>query len=209
MVAALSLSGLFAYSQEALWGENEIISPEIHENKKVTFRLSAPNAGEVKITGDWMPVEGWVPGTVAMEQENKGTWTYTTEALEPELYSYTFLVDGVRVNDPNNAFLSRDISTNTNIFLIDGPPADLYKVNDVAHGSVVRRWYNSPGLEMKRRITIYTPPGYESSDELYPVLYLLHGAGGDEEAIMEVKDGSKSITKVEIPHDEEATPQCV
>ncbi len=83
MVAALSLSGLFAYSQEALWGENEIISPEIHDNKKVTFRLSAPNAGEVKITGDWMPVEGWVPGTVAMEQENKGTWTYTTEALEP------------------------------------------------------------------------------------------------------------------------------
>jgi enterochelin esterase-like enzyme len=186
MVAALSLSGLFAYSQEALWGENEIISPEIHDNREVTFRLSAPNAGEVKITGDWMPVEGWVPGTVAMEKENKGTWTYTTEVLEPELYSYAFLVDGLRVNDPNNAYLSRDISINTNIFIIDGPPADLYKVNNVAHGSVVRRWYNSPGLEMNRRITIYTPPGYESSQEKYPVLYLLHGAGGDEEAWMEL-----------------------
>lgn len=186
MVAALSLSGLFAYSQEALWEKNEIISPEIHDNKKVTFRLSAPNAGEVKITGDWMPVEGWVPGTVAMEKENKGTWIYTTDVLGPELYSYAFLVDGVRVNDPNNAYLSRDISTNTNIFLIEGPPADLYKVNDVPHGSVVRRWYNSPGLEMNRRITIYTPPGYESSQEQYPVLYLLHGAGGDEEAWMEL-----------------------
>jgi len=186
MVAALSLSGLFAYSQEALWGNNEIISPEIHDNREVTFRLSAPNAAEVKITGDWMPVEGWVPGAEAMEKDDIGVWSYTTETLESELYSYAFLVDGLRVNDPNNAYLSRDISTNTNIFLIDGPPADFYRVNDVAHGSVVRRWYHSPGLEMKRRITIYTPPGYESSKELYPVLYLLHGAGGDEEAWMEL-----------------------
>ena len=170
MVAALSLSGLIAYSQEALWEKNEIISPEIHENKSVAFRLSAPNAGEVMITGDWMPVEGLVPGTEAMEKDDNGIWSFTTEALEPELYSYAFLVDGMRINDPNNAFLSRDISTNTNIFLIEGPPADLLKVNDVAHGSVVRRWYNSPGLEMNRRITIYTPPGYESSQEQYPVL---------------------------------------
>lgn len=186
MVAALSLSGLFAYSQEALWGENEIISPEIHTNKEVTFRLSAPKAGEVVVMGDWMPSENWVPGTVAMEKDEKGIWSYTTDVLEPELYSYAFMVDGVRVNDPNNAYLSRDISSNTNIFIINGLPADLYKVNDVAHGSVVRRWYDSPGLEMNRRITIYTPPGYEKSKGKYPVLYLLHGAGGDEEAWMEL-----------------------
>ncbi len=193
MVAALSLSGLFAYSQQALWGGEEIISPEIQENKKVTFRLSAPDAREVKIMGDWMPAEGWVPGTMAMEKDKKGTWIHTTEALEPELYSYAFLVDGLRVNDPNNAYLSRDISTNTNIFIIDGPPADLYTVNDVAHGTVARRWYNSPGLEMKRRITIYTPPGYEGSNEKYPVLYLLHGAGGDEEAWMELGRASQIL----------------
>jgi enterochelin esterase family protein len=191
MVAALSLSGLIAYSQQALWGGEEIISPEINENKAVTFRLSAPDATEVKITGDWMPVEGWVPGTVVMKRDEKGTWIHSTDSLEPEIYSYTFLVDGLRVNDPNNAFLSRDISTNTNIFLIEGGQADLYKVNDVPHGSVTRRWYNSPGLEMNRRITIYTPPGYESTQEIYPVLYLLHGAGGDEEAWMELGRASQ------------------
>ncbi|MDX2430578.1 MAG: alpha/beta hydrolase-fold protein [Bacteroides sp.] len=193
MVAALSLSGLFAYSQQARWGEEEIISPEINNNKEVTFRLSAPSAQEVKITGDWIPLEAWEPGSEVMEKDEKGTWTYTTDALEPELYSYAFLVDGLRVNDPNNAFLSRDISTNTNVFIIDGPPADLYKVNDVAHGTVSRRWYNSPGLKMKRRITIYTPPGYEESKKKLPVLYLLHGAGGDEEAWMELGRASQIL----------------
>ncbi len=191
MVAALSLSGLIAYAQQALWGGEEMISPEINENKAVTFRLSAPHATEVMITGDWMPVEGWVPGTVVMERDEKGTWIHSTDPLEPELYSYAFLVDGLRVNDPNNAFLTRDISTNTNIFLIEGGQADLYRVNDVPHGSVTRRWYNSPGLEMNRRITIYTPPGYESTREDYPVLYLLHGAGGDEEAWMELGRASQ------------------
>ena len=193
MAAALTLSGLFASAQQALWGGDEIISPEIHKNKAVTFHLSAPNASKVLITGDWMPVEAWVPGTANMEKDEKGTWSFTTEALEPELYSYAFLVDGLRINDPNNAFLSRDISTSTNIFLIDGPPADLYRVNDVAHGTVSKRWYNSPGLEMTRRVTIYTPPGYESSKKEYPVLYLLHGAGGDEEAWIELGRASQIL----------------
>ena len=172
-------------------GGEEIISPEINDNKTVTFRLSAPHAKEVKITGDWMPMEGWVPGATAMGKDEKGIWIHSTDPLEPELYSYAFLVDGLRVHDPNNAFLTRDILTNTNIFLIEGEPADLYKVNDVPHGSVTRHWYDSPGLEMSRRITIYTPPGYETSPEEYPVLYLLHGAGGDEEAWMELGRASQ------------------
>ena len=196
MVAALSLSGLFAYSQQALWGGEEIHSPEIHDDKTVTFRLSAPNAREVKITGDWMPLEGWIPGAEAMHKNEKGVWSYTTGILEPELYSYAFLVDGLRVNDPNNAFISRDIFTNTNIFLVDGPAADLYRVQDVPHGTVSRRWYNSPGLDMSRRITIYTPPGYENSREKFPVLYLHHGAGGDEEAWMELGRASQIMDKL-------------
>jgi len=193
MMMILTLNGISALAQQALWGGEQIISPEIHDNKTVTFRLTAPNASEVKISGDWMPPEGWVPGSAAMKKDESGTWTYTTGVLEPELYSYAFLVDGLRVNDPNNAFLTRDISTNTNIFIIEGGQADLYRVHDVAHGSVTRRWYDSPGLEMKRRITIYTPPGYESSDESFPVLYLLHGAGGDEEAWIELGRSSQIL----------------
>ena len=102
--------------------------------------------------------------------------------LQPELYNYSFLIDGFKTTDPNNPFIVRDVAAVMNIFIISGGQADLYKVNDIPHGTVTKRWYNSPGLGMDRRITIYTPPGYESDREKSPVLYLLHGAGGDEEA---------------------------
>ena len=185
-LAAIQLSVIPAIGQQAIGGGTEIVSPDIHANHTVTFRLQAPNAEEVKLTGDWLPFDGWVRGSVAMTPAENGIWTHTTEVLEPELYGYAFLVDGLRVNDPNNVFVSRDIATNTNVFIIPGKPADLYRVNEVPHGSVTKRWYTSPGLGMDRRITVYTPPEYESSGKDYPVLYLLHGAGGDEEAWMEL-----------------------
>lgn len=180
-------------AQQAIGGGTDIQSPKINEDQSLTFSIQAPNATEVKLSGDWMPMEGWVPGSVAMTKDENGLWTYTTESLEPELYGYAFKVDGLRVNDPNNAFLTRDISTNTNIVILGGGQADLYRVNKVPHGSVTRRWYDSPGNQMNRRITIYTPPGYESSEESYPVLYLLHGAGGDEEAWMELGRASQIL----------------
>jgi enterochelin esterase family protein len=176
---ALSVS---TFAQQSPFAGNELVSPSINEDHTVTFRIHAPGADEVKLTGDWMPLEGWVPGSVLMDRDENGIWSFTTGVLEPELYGYAFLVDGVRTNDPENVFVSRDIATNTNILLIPGEQADLYKINDVPHGSVTRRWYPSPGLDMTRRLTIYTPSGYESNDKFYPALYLLHGAGGDEEA---------------------------
>lgn len=181
------------FAQQSIYGGSEILSPEIHEDRSVSFRIQATEAKEVRLTGDWMPAEGWSPGSVLMERDENGLWAHTTGVLEPELYGYAFLLDGVRTNDPNNVFVSRDIATNTNILLIPGEQADLYKVNDVPHGSVTRRWYHSPGLDMNRRITIYTPPGYESSRKKYPVLYLLHGAGGDEEAWNELGRASKIL----------------
>jgi enterochelin esterase family protein len=170
-------------AQQALWsGGEEITSPEVHENGTVTFRLSAPVASEVKVAGSWMPRVGFMPGSEAMTKDDKGVWSLTTEVLEPDMYRYSFTVDGVWVNDPNNPFPMRDVASIFNIFIVPGAQADLYRVQDVPHGSVTKRWYDSPGLDMTRRITIYTPPGYEESDASYPVLYLLHGAGGDEKA---------------------------
>lgn len=163
-------------------GAKGIVSPEINADNSVTFRLSAPNAQSVSIQGDWMPSQGWTPGTEKMVKDSLGIWSYTTAVLPSELYSYSFILDGVKVTDPNNVYLIRDVASVFNVFLIGGGQADLYKVNDVAHGSVTRRWYESPGLKTTRRITVYTPPAYESSNEKYPVLYLLHGVGGDEEA---------------------------
>lgn len=176
------LTMTISFAQQSIFGNQVINSPEIHEDKSVTFRVMAPNAEEVKISGDWMPSEGWLPGTEPMEKNKKGIWTFTTKPLKPELYNYSFIIDGFRTRDPNNPFMVRDIANVMNIFIIGGEQADLYQVNDVPHGTVSRRWYDSPGLKMDRRITIYTPPGYEKGNKEYPVLYLLHGAGGDEEA---------------------------
>ncbi len=181
----LMIAAFFSFSthaQQSLFGGEQIVSPEIHDDNSVTFRVNAPDAGEVKLSGEWMPSEGWTPGSVAMQKGENGVWSFTTEPLEPELYSYSFNIDGFRTTDPNNPFIVRDVASVMNIFIVGGEQADLYKVNDIPHGTVAHRWYDSPGLKMDRRITIYTPPGYENSTEKYPVLYLLHGAGGDEEA---------------------------
>lgn len=184
LAAAVCLMAILqmGLAQQALWGGGDLQSPEINEDKSVTFRINAPQAASVQLSGDWMPMNGWTPGTVEMAKGEKGTWSYTTDPLNSELYSYFFVVDGLRMKDPSNPFLVRDIATVTNIFIIDGGPGDLYAVQDVPHGAVTQQWYDSPGIGMDRRITIYTPPGYETSAQQYPVLYLLHGAGGDEEA---------------------------
>ena len=189
LLFGLLLSHL-AFSQEALFNAADLKSPEINADKTVTFRFFAPKADSVFVTGDFLPTMKIksrfglvdVPKPALMQKDAKGVWTFTSDALAPELYSYSFTVDGLRSIDPNNPFLNRDVATVTNIFIVGGPQADLYKVNDIPHGSVTRRWYDSPGLGIDRRLTIYTPPGYESSKANYPVLYLLHGAGGDEEA---------------------------
>jgi enterochelin esterase family protein len=194
LTIVLMLMPAYLFAQQSLQGAPEIVSPEIHADKKVTIRVLAPNAKEVKVSGEWLPAEGFGPGSAAMTRDDKGVWTYTTsEPLAPELYTYSILVDGFRTTDPANPFLQRDVATVTNILIVGGPQADLYKVNKVPHGSVTRRWYASPGLKMERRITVYTPPGYESGKDKYPVLYLLHGAGGDEEAWMTLGRASQIL----------------
>ena len=122
-----------------------------------------------------------------MKEKENGIWEYTTpQPLAPELSCYRFVVDGLTINDPNNVYRIRDIVTVSNVFIIGGEQADLYKVNNVPHGTVSKVWYNSPTLSMNRRMTVYTPAGYETSGKRYPVLYLLHGMGGDENAWSEL-----------------------
>lgn len=181
------LIGVTMFAQQALWGTAPVVSPEIHDNNTVTFRFKAPKAVRVQLTGDFLPVQKnakfEAPGIVDLKEGQEGVWEYTTpEPLKPELYSYSFIVDGLRMNDPANVYLIRDVSTLTNVFIIGGDRADFYKVNPVPHGTVSRIWYDSPALGLERRMTVYTPAGYETSGKRYPVLYLLHGMGGDEEA---------------------------
>ena len=181
------------FAQQALWGGAPVVSPEIHDNNTVTFRLKAPKAVKVQVTGDFLPTQKIKtpfgefdgPGVADLKENKDGVWEFTTpEPLKPELYSYTFLVDGLKINDPANVYMIRDVASVTNVFIIGGDERiDLYKVNKVPHGKV---WYNSPTLGMDRRLTVYTPAGYETSGKRYPVFYLLHGMGGDENAWSEL-----------------------
>ena len=191
MMAAAVLMCAASWAQQALWGATPVVSPEIHSDNTVTFRLKAPKAVSVQVTGDFLPARPietprgiWeAPGIADLKEGKDGVWEFTTsEPLKPELYSYSFIVDGLKIMDPSNVYLIRDVATVTNVFIIGGDRADLYEVNDVPHGTVRRMWYNSPTLKMDRRLTVYTPAGYETSGKRYPVFYLLHGAGGDEEA---------------------------
>lgn len=159
-----------------------VVSPEIHDDNRVTFRLVTPaHVAQVRIGSDCFPT-----GSADLKKNEDGVWEFTTpDALASELYSYFFIVDGVRMLDPSNVYMIRDVSTIMNIFIVGGDPGNLYKVNAVPHGTVSRLWYNSPTLNMKRRLIVYTPAGYDAdSNKKYPVLYLLHGTGGDEEAWM-------------------------
>lgn len=197
MKLRLSLSALLVltvsvglYAQQALWGAAPIVSPELNKDKTVTFRFMAPQADSVFVTGDFLPTvkmktpyglfDG--PGKALLTKDGNGLWSFTSQPLGSDLYSYSFIVDGLSTTDPNNVYKIRDVASVFDVFIVGGGKADLYSVNDVPHGTVARRWYNSPGNNMTRRMTIYTPAGYESSKAQYPVLYLLHGMGGDEEA---------------------------
>ena len=178
----LVLIAISSLAQQDLFNENPLASPVINEDHSVTFQIKAPNAEKVSVSGSLDAQKAFAPISYEMKKGEDGTWSFTTPVLPSEFYRYHFMVDEVRTVDPGNAHAIRDVGNLSNVFLIDGGQADLYKVNQVPHGTVVFRWYDSPGNDKMRRMTVYTPPGYEKSSKKYPVLYLLHGVGGDEEA---------------------------
>lgn len=189
----LSLLGLFILIPLLSMGQevgqlNQIVSPEIGENNSVTFRIKAPNAGEVKLSGNWMPSApdgngGMAQQMVALEKDADGLWSVTVDTMAPELYGYAFMVDGVRTLDPSNKYIKRDgIFSTVSVLYVHGDASDLYQAKTGPKGSVHQIWYDSPTLSLTRRMFVYTPPGYNAGNDSYPVLYLLHGGGGDEEA---------------------------
>ena len=190
VISFLALVTVNSFAQQALFGAAPIVSPEVKADHTVTFRIQAPAADSVQITGDFLPPvkmkTQWglvdVPGKANLTKDDKGIWSFTSQPLASDLYSYTVIVDGFKTTDPSNVYIIRDVASVFNVFIVGGGKGNLYQVNKVPHGSVTRRWYDSPGNGMSRRVTIYTPAGYETSKEKYPVLYLLHGMGGDEEA---------------------------
>ncbi len=154
-------------------GGAQTVSPVVATDRKVTFRLRAPNAKDVKVDGDW------TKKPVAMAKDDKGIWSLTTEPLESNLYGYFFVVDGVNIADPSNTSMRVGTKNIKSQLDVPGETADFLAVRNVPHGALHEHWYYAEALKTTRRVIVYTPPGYQAGKD-YPVLYLLHGSGDDE-----------------------------
>lgn len=181
ILAACGLMALGSMAQQQLGQRPRVKSPVVNADGTVTFNFYDPTAQSVSVFGDFNEISGQ---QLPMTKQADGVWTATTAVLAPELYSYSLTVDGQRFVDPANSYVNRDISTLSNIFIVSKTENDkghLYAVNNVAHGTLSRVWYDSPTLGQQRRMTIYLPPTYDGKKK-FPVMYLLHGHGGDETA---------------------------
>jgi len=150
-----------------------LVSPEVHRDRTVTFRLRAPNALDAKVVGDW-------PGGSSSMTNEKGIWTATIGPMEPGIYGYSFTVDGLTLADPSNPWAKPMRAIRTSAVEVPGDPPRFWEFQSVPHGSVHEHTYFSKSLDAKRRLHVFTPPGYEKSSTKYPVLYLFHGSGDDD-----------------------------
>lgn len=180
-------------AQEISFGFGGNASPVINPDRSVTFTLRAPNVSQVEIEGAFLPAREvdtpfgkmQMSGRVSLPKSAEGVFSWTSEPLVSDFYNYSIYLDGVRVVDPGNVYQVRDVASLNNYFIIPGDKGDLFDVQDVPHGNVSKVWYPSPRSGMsQRRMSIYTPPGFSPSDRRtrYPVLYIMHGIGGDENA---------------------------
>ena len=180
-LAACSFLAMGSIAQQQLGQRPRVKSPVVNADGSVTFNFYDPSAQTVSVFGDFNEISGQ---QLDLTKQDNGVWTTTTAPLSPELYSYSLTVDGQRFIDPANSYVNRDISTLSNIFIVsksDNDKGHLYAVNNVPHGTLSRVWYDSPTLGQQRRMTIYLPPTYDGKKR-FPVMYLLHGHGGDETA---------------------------
>ena len=157
-----------------------IVSPEVLPDGRVTFRLNAPKALEASVSGEFLQ------SATNLEKGSDGVWSVTVGPIEPETYHYNFTIDGVRTIDPSNPNLKTGSTASTISSVLEVRPSagTFYDARRVPHGEIRTHWYNSKALNAVRRLTVYTPPGYDKggSTTRYPVLYLFHGANADENA---------------------------
>ncbi len=172
-LAALALWVVSPLPAQAPPPVDNLVSPEVQADRRVTFRLRAPRASEVGFFGDWMAT-----GTLErMTKDAEGVWSVTVGPLAPGIYLYTFSMDGVTIADPVNPRIKLRSRTSASMVEVPADPPALWQARDVPHGSVEINWRKSKVLNGDTRwIWVYTPPGYEKTRKRYPVLYLFHGS---------------------------------
>ncbi len=155
----------------------QIVSPEVHPDKTVTFRIKAPAAQKVLLEAQFEKQP------LAMEKQNDSIWTVTAGPADPDIYEYNFDVDGLKIADPLNPRVKVWRKTSRSVVEIPGDKPMFFQEQNVPHGTIHRHRYRSKSFGVTRGLYVYTPPGYEAGTTAgYPVLYLLHGSGDTEDA---------------------------
>ncbi len=152
-----------------------VISPDVHPDKTVTFNFLAPNAEKVELSVQFLSANE------NMVKDENGVWSITLGPVKPDIYQYNFVVDGIRVADPNNVEIFPNENFKSSLVDIPGDKPLIHSLQDVPHGKVDYRYYKSETLGLTGRFLIYTPPGYENSTKKYPVFYLISGTSDTDE----------------------------
>jgi len=174
---AVVLAGFMAPASPAQTPPPPVISPEVHADRSVTFRLRAPNDKEVSVS-----IEG-VPKPIAMQKDDQGVWSVTTDPMAPDYYGYSFIADGVGMFDPSNHAVKPNFLYRASELYVPGAASASWEVAAVPHGEIHHHFYKSGVVGDDRGYYVYTPPGYDPrGKQTYPVLYLLHGFSDDASA---------------------------
>jgi enterochelin esterase family protein len=149
-----------------------VLSPDVQSDGRITFRLPAPEAKQVQVNCEGV--------TSVMQRGADGVWTFTTGPMQPDIYDYSFSVDGAHTLDPANPLVKYNLLNPENMVHVAGPKSLVWEINDVPHGQIHRHSFNSRVVREQRNFIVYTPPGYDPKAKTrYPVLYLLHGYSDD------------------------------
>ncbi len=155
----------------------QVNSPEVSADRRISFRIYAPRAGEIRLAASDIPGLGQ---NTRLTKADNGVWELTPPPLDPGAYRYNFNVDGVSTIDPRNPSISE---SNNNVWsLVYVPGSELFDSKAVPHGAIAEVTYKSSALGRDRRMHVYTPPGYQNGRDRYPVFYLLHGAGDNDDS---------------------------
>src|SRR4051812_46040096 len=207
LITVLSLSALLAsmaFAQRApAPGGTGVTSPEVHPDRTVTFRLMAPKASEVTLTGDWLA------SPAPLTKDDKGVWSVTLGPLEPGLAIYSFALDRLAIADPGNPRIKLRARGSGSLVDVPGTGNELWIPRDVPHGTVDLTWHKSKVLDGEtREFRVYTPPGYEHNpDARYPVLYLLHGNNDTQAGWVDV--GRANVILDNLIAERKAVPMIV
>ena len=153
-----------------------VISPDVQDDHTITFRLKAPDANQVLLTGGPILLALKAKEPIPFKKGNDGLWTLTVGPVKPDMYVYRFILDGVSIVDPNNTITGSSNQPGYSSVVVHGNEPAYFDAKKVPHGNVTRHIYYSEVLDGEREMFVYTPPGYDAKKK-YPVLYLLGGSG--------------------------------